>query len=164
MKMLLPVDWYDSNQERELGLLIIRPGVFDEETPRQSFFRFQREMNRRLAGIRHGNSESLEFLALCTMLHPMFYLLVKKIAPAALSEIVGTMGISIIRDAEVFVSPLTDLQSNGFMSLGSTSIPTADGRTAGSVCICGSRSQIRCYDEAISTLEEQLAGLGELMK
>ena len=164
MKMLLPVDWYDSNQERELGLLIIRPGVFDEETPRQSFFRFQREMNRRLAGIRHGNSESLEFLALCTMLHPMFYLLVKKIAPAALSEIVGTMGISIIRDAEVFVSPLTDLQSNGFMSLGSTSIPTADGRTAGSVCICGSRSQIRCYYEAISTLEEQLAGLGELMK
>lgn len=95
------------------------------------------------------------------MLHPMFYLLVKKIAPAALSEIVGTMGISIIRDAEVFVSPLTDLQSNGFMSLGSTSIPTADGRTAGSVCICGSRSQIRCYYEAISTLEEQLAGLGE---
>lgn len=153
-KMLLPIDAGISPEgERELGLLFIRPGAFFSETePLRGFLRFQKEMNRRMNNARNGSGESHEFLSLCTMLHPFFYHLARLLAPSSLDEIVGTMGISIIRDAEMFISPLTDFQKNGFVTLGSVKIPTADGSCAGSLCICGSRAQIRIYLQAVKHL------------
>ncbi len=149
-KMLLPVDAGEVDGDRELGLLFIRPGTFrDDKQPLNSFLRFQKELNRRLYGTRIGRGESHEFMTLTSMLHPFFTQIARYVAHAPINEVVGTMGISIIRDADVFVSPLTDFQVKGFMSIGSVSIPTANGRLAGSVCICGTRSQIRCYIEAI---------------
>lgn len=153
-KMLLPIDAGVSPQgERELGLLFIRPGKFiSDSEPLRGYLRFQKEMNRRMSSARHGTGESHEFLSLCTMLHPFFYHVARYLAPSSLDEIVGTMGISIIRDAEMFISPLTDFQKNGFVTLGSVKIPTENGRTAGSLCICGSRSQIRIYLESVKFL------------
>lgn len=150
-KMLLPVDAGISAQgERELGLLFIRPGFYSsEESPLEEFLNFQKEMNLRMNDIRLGRGESHEFLSLCTMLHPFFYHLASVLAPHDLHEIVGTMGLSVIRDAEMFISPLTDFQSNGFLSLGSVKIRTENGRYAGSLCICGHRRQIRSYLLAI---------------
>ncbi len=161
-KMLLPVDFHNQDGNRQLGLLIMRPALFDQSrTPLASYCRFQTEMNRKLEETRNGYAESSEFLALCSMLHPVFYLLTQKLAPKALEEIVGTMGISIIADAEVFVSPLTDFQIDGFMSLGSALIPTLNGRRAGSVCICGTRDQISLYYEAVRKLIQDLPHLLE---
>lgn len=150
-KMLLPIDAGISPQgERELGLLFIRPGKFiSDSEPLRGYLRFQKEMNRRMSSARRGWGESHEFLSLCTMLHPFFYHVARHVAPASLDEIVGTMGISIIRDAEMFISPLTDFQKNGFITLGSVRIPTENGKFAGSLCICGSRTQIRIYLEAV---------------
>ncbi len=152
-KMLLPVDGGSNNGERELELLFIRPGIYaNPESPLDGFLRFQRELNRRLHGTRSGRSESHEFLELCSMVHPFFYHVANWLVPRSLAEIVGTMGISIIRDAEMFISPLTDFQINGFMSVGSITMPTANGKRAGAVCICGSRPQTRSYLEALSAL------------
>lgn len=146
-KMLLPVDAGMSAQgERELGLLFIRPGFYSSaESPLEEFLHFQKEMNLRMHDIRLGRGESHEFLSLCTMLHPFFYHLASVLAPRDLHEIVGSMGLSVIRDAEMFISPLTDFQSNGFLSLGSVRMRTENGLHAGSLCICGHRRQIRSY-------------------
>lgn len=57
--------------------------------------------------------------------------------PEAMSEFVGSMGISILRDSEIFISPLSDLQINGFMTISNLTQPTEDGKTAGAVCACG---------------------------
>ena len=150
-KMLLPVDAGMSAQgERELGLLFIRPGFYSSEiSPLEEFLNFQKEMNLRMNDIRLGRGESHEFLSLCTMLHPFFYHLARVLAPRDLNEIVGSMGLSIIRDAEMFISPLTDFQSNGFLSLGSVRMRTENGLYAGSLCICGHRRQIRSYLQAV---------------
>ena len=150
-KMLLPIDaGISQSGERELGLLIIRPGIYrSESAPLRGFLRFQKEMNRRMADARHGYGESHEFLSLCTMLHPFFYHVANVLAPFSLNEIVGTMGISIIRDAEMFISPMTDFQKDGFVTLGSVRIPTENGGHAGALCICGSRPQIRNYLAAV---------------
>ncbi len=150
-KMLLPVDAGTSAQgERELGLLFIRPGFYSSEgSPLEEFLNFQKEMNLRMNDIRLGRGESHEFLSLCTMLHPFFYHLASVLAPHDLHEIVGSMGLSIIRDAEMFISPLTDFQSNGFLSLGSVRMRTENGLYAGSLCICGHRRQIRSYLQAV---------------
>lgn len=161
-KMLLPVDFYNSDGSRQLGLLIMRPALYDwNRKPLDAYCRFQTEVNRKLEETRNGYAESSEFLALCSMLHPVFYHLTRKLAPKALGEIVGTMGISIIADAEVFVSPLTDFQIDGFMSLGSALIQTMDGHRAGSVCICGTREQIDLYYDAVRSLIQDLPHLLE---
>ena len=73
----------------------------------------------------------------------------------------GTVGISIIADAEVFVSPQTDIQINGFMALGSALIQTRDNRRAGSVCISGTRDQIAIFHEAVAQFIDGLPHLLE---
>ena len=78
-----------------------------------------------------------------------------------MQEMLGTVGISIIADAEVFISPQTDIQINGFMALGSALIQTGDNRRAGSVCVSGTREQIDFYHEALSRLIRDLPHLLE---
>ena len=151
-KFLVPVDLGMRDGERELGLLVIRPGKFreKEKNPMQAFLNFQREFNRKLNDIREGHGESDEFLQLCTMLHPIFYHAAKFLAPDSLNEILGTIGFSMIRDSEMFVGPFTEFQANGFLSLGNVSIPTVNGKHAGSLCISGDKKRIRFHLEAIS--------------
>lgn len=152
-KMLLPVDSSilgDPTRERELSLAFIRPGKFDTPgDPLKGFLAFQRAFNRMISDIRLGRSESEEFLELCSMAHPVFYHLADWLVPHALREIVGTVGISILRDAEMFISPLSDFQTAGFMAIGSMAVPAEDGRRIGAVSVCGSRTQVRDYYEAV---------------
>ena len=156
-KMLLPVDCQPEEGKRQLGLLIIRPDRFDRGiSPLNDFCAFQAYVNRLLLEIRTGQAETSEMLSLFGMLHPFFYQLTAKIYPYALQEMLGTVGISIISGAEVFVSPQTDIQINGFLALGSALIGTRDNRRAGSVCISGTREQIRLYHEALTQLIRDL--------
>jgi hypothetical protein len=103
---------------------------------------------------RLGKSESYELLELYAMIHPMFYYFTRYFMTKAIGEILGTAGVTILKEAEMFVSPLTDLSLNGFISLGNLMMPTEDGKTAGAVSICGSRSQVREYIKAIYNMAE----------
>lgn len=157
-KVLFPVDndaegTHAVPRERELSLIFIRPIHFlDVARPLEGFLQFQREFNQRLWRTRMGVSESYELLELYSMIHPLFYHIARYMMPAAFHEIVGTVGLSILRDAEMFISPLSDLQVNGFMSLSNMRVPTADGGTAGAISICGSKGQIKHYISAIENL------------
>ena len=156
-KMLLPVDCHTDDWKRQLGLLITRPDRSDRGiSPLDDFCTFQAYVNRLLMEIRTGQAETSEMLSLFGMLHPFFYQFTAKLYPYALQEMLGTVGISIISGAEVFVSPQTDIQINGFLALGSALVETRDKRRAGSVCISGTREQIRMYHEALSQLIRDL--------
>lgn len=155
-KMLFPVDARPrdgSSAERELSLVFIRAGGYlDRNNPLSGFLNFQKEFNQRLWSTRERRSESYELLELYSMIHPLFYQIGHRMFPEAMGEFVGSMGLSILRDAEIFVSPLSDLQVNGFMTVGNLTHPTATGGTAGAVCACGTRDQIRFYYEAMLAL------------
>ncbi|MDD4816709.1 MAG: alpha/beta hydrolase [Victivallaceae bacterium] len=161
-KFLFPVDLTapdDPSQERELSLVFIRPSKYwNEGRPLESFIRFQREFNRMICATRQGRSESYELLELYSMIHPIFYYTARYLMPAASADILGTMGLSILKNAEIFVSPLSDLQLKGFMAIGNLTVPTADGGTAGAVSICANREQIKYYIRAISDLSEKYRG------
>lgn len=161
-KILLPVDCHTADGKRDLGLLVTRPDRFDRGvSPLNDFCLFQSFVNRHLEEIRSGQAETSEMLSLFGMLHPFFYQMTLKHYPYALQEMLGTVGISIISGAEVFVSPQTDIQINGFLALGSALIETRDNRRAGSVSISGTREQIRMYHEALSNLIHDLPHLLE---
>jgi hypothetical protein len=155
-KVVFPVELStDTANERELSLVFIRPGQYiDAANPLQGFINFQKEFNWRTWRTRMGRSESYELLELYSMIHPLFYYIARYIFPKTTGEILGTVGVTIIRNAEMFISPLSDLQENGFMSIGNLAMPTVNGGTSGVVSICGDRKQIKRYIEAINLLAE----------
>jgi hypothetical protein len=157
-KFLFPVDtalMMEYPQERNISLIFIRPSeFFNESDPLLGFLKYQREFNQRLLSTRSGKSESYELLELYSMIHPVFYYFARYYMPKATGEFLGTAGLTILKDAEMFVSPLTDLQFNGFAAIGNLMMPTEDGKTAGSVSICGSRQQLREYIKAFYDLAE----------
>ena len=158
-KFLFPVDMGcnpQRNNDRELGLVFIRPQRFNiPGNPFQGFLAFQAEFNARLSRTQLRLSESYEILELCAVMHPLLYNLTKFLFPKALHDIVGTSGISVLKNAEMFVTPLTELQPNGFIAAGRLNVPCEDGRTAGAVTICGSRRQVRMYMEALRWISEK---------
>ena len=157
-KILFPVDiaaGLKFANERELGLLFIRPAkFFNKKDPLQGFLEYEREFNKLLSRTRSGKSESYEMMELYSMVHPFFYCFAKNFMPRATSEYLGTVGISVMRDAEMFLAPFSDIQSRGFMSVGNLAIPTTDGELAGAVSICGRRREIKAYFEAISSMTQ----------
>ncbi len=145
-KLLLPVDAGARNGDRDLGLLMIRPRQFARRrrnNPLADYCDFQREMNRRMEQARTGAGAVSEFLELCALMHPFFYHAAQRLWPRALNEVLGTAGLTILKDAELFISPMTDFQSGGFIAIGNLAMPTVDGGTAAAVSITGRRTQIR---------------------
>jgi hypothetical protein len=158
-KFLFPVDTAliteQPPQDKNISLIFIRPSkFFNTQDPLEGFLKYQREFNQRLFATRLGKSESYEMLELYAMTHPLFYYIARYLMTKAMGEVVGTAGLTILKDAEMFVSPLTDLQFNGFVAMGNMMMPTEDGKTSGAVSICGSRKQVREYIKAIYHLAD----------
>lgn len=157
-KILFPVDIAKGlkfTNERELGLLFMRPSkYFSKKAPLEGFLKYEKDFNMLLARTRSCKSESYEMMELYSMVHPVFYYFAKNFMPKATSEYLGTVGISVMRDAEMFLAPFSDIQSRGFMSVGNLSIPTVDGELAGAVSICGTRREIKAYIEAINDMTQ----------
>ena len=58
----------------------------------------------------------------------------------------------MLRHAEVFIAPVTDLQIRGFLAFGRMDMPCRGGGTAGCVSICGTREQIQAYLAALDRI------------
>ncbi|MCF7791021.1 MAG: hypothetical protein K9M56_03380 [Victivallales bacterium] len=133
-------------QDRNLGLVFIRPGDYNKGQGRlKDFLEFQRELNSRIYLTKNGKSETNELLDIYAMVHPSVILAVGVLLPRAVKEVVGTAGITVLKNTEIFISPLTDLQVRGFVSIGNMKVETEDGKTAGAVSFCAKRKQVREY-------------------
>ena len=161
VKMLFPVDVEPGQAagegrqrfERELSLVFIRPSDFMTRSEEMGgFLSFQREFNGRLKKTRYRCSETYEMLELLSMIHPLFYYYAKYLMPDAFQDVVGTFGLSVLRHAEVFIAPVTDLQIRGFLAFGRMDMPCRGGGTAGCVSICGTREQIGAYLTALDRI------------
>ena len=161
-KMLFPVDVEPGSApagkppqrfERELSLVFIRPSDYMTHDEKMGgFVAFQREFNRRLKKTRYRCSETYEMIELLSMIHPLFYYYAKHLMPREFHDVVGTFGLSVLRHAEVFIAPVTDLQIRGFLAFGRMDMPCEGGGTAGCVSICGTREQIEAYLTALERI------------
>ena len=166
-KILLPVDAGIHDGDRILNLMMIRPRQFftnGKNNPLEDYCHFQKEMNLRLEQARSGRGAVSEFLELCSMMHPFFYHVARWLWPRALNEVLGSVGVSILKNAEIFIAPKTEFQSCGFIALGNLLVPTADNRTAGAVSVAGSRKQIRHCLDAMRHLPEDLVWMLDLQE
>jgi len=157
-KFIFPVDtslMMDNPKDRSISFIFMLPRkFFNEKDSLEGFLRYQREFNRRVFTTRLGKSESYELFEIYALMHPMFYHMLKYFMPKTLGEFVGTAGLTMLKDAEMFICPLSDLHFDGFIALGNMMMPTEDGKTAGAISICGTRWQIDEYIKGIRLLAE----------
>lgn len=153
LKFVIPVDsssLTDLDLENQLKMMVIRPGNFITSDKKNDFFRFQRFFQQLLFKARLGKCEVGEFMDLVALNHSLFFAVVRRLFPKTLGEVVGTVCLSIIKEAEMFVAPISALQIEGFIAIGSCKIPTTDHRQVAAISVCGNKSQVESYIKALS--------------
>ncbi len=146
-----------TGMERAPSAIFIRPSAFvDLENPMRGFFNFQYEFNRRMNATRARKSESYELIEIYAIVFPWLYTLTRKFMPRAVAEFTGTVGLTMIKDADMFITPLSDIQSDGFFAIGNLLVDTEDGGKAGCVSIRAAKEKIPGYIDAFRCLHGNL--------
>ncbi len=122
----------------------------------RGFFNFQYEFNRRMNATRARKSESYELIEIYAIVFPWLYTLTRKFMPRAVAEFTGTVGLTMIKDADMFITPLSDIQSDGFFAIGNLLVDTEDGGKAGCVSIRAAKEKIPGYIDAFRCLHGNL--------
>ncbi|OGW68952.1 MAG: hypothetical protein A2036_04045 [Omnitrophica bacterium GWA2_50_21] len=152
-KFFFPVDVAgdpETEEERGVGAVFIRPGrYFNAKNPEQGFIAFQNEFNRRLALAQARCGESHEMLELYALTTPLIYGLTRKLAPKALGEFIGTVGVTMIKDSDLFITPMSETHADGFLAFGNFLIPTEGGGAAGAVSVRGKQDEIEGHLDAV---------------
>jgi len=164
LKFAVPIDLRETDQrERTLGFVFIRPCTFfDRDTPDRGFFRFQRAFNGRLRATRNRTGESYKLVE-CYRTSPAWMNgVTAKLMPTALQEFGGTIGLTIIKRADFFVAPYSDLHRDGFIALSNFSIPSTGGKKVCVVSIKGPIKKIHRYKRVLREIMNQSVTEDEL--
>lgn len=154
IKFTVPVDLRATvDRERTLGFVFIRPAVYlDRNKPDRGFFDFQHEFNRQLRGVRKRQSEGYDYLECLALAPPWMYSATAKLMGPALRDFGGTVGITIIKKADFFIAPYSDVHRDGFIAFSSYSLPSEKGGRVGLVSIKGPKEKIQRYLEIIDEI------------
>lgn len=152
-KFLFPVDVEENTataEERATGVVLIRPQkFFNQHHPERGFIAFQKEFNRRLDLAKQRQGESYEMFELYALTNPLFYEFIRNFFPRALEEFVGTVGITMLKDSDFFLTPMSEAHIDGFLAFSNFSVPTEDGGLAGAVSVRGKQKKITEYLKAV---------------
>lgn len=159
LKFAIPIDLRATPQrERTLGLVFIRPSIFfDSRKQNGGYLKFQQEFNRQLRATIRRKSESYALLESYALFPPFMYSLAATIIPGVVGDFVGTIGLTIIKKAEIFIGPFTDIHRDGFIAISNLLTPSADGTRVCAVSVKGTKDKIIKYMETI----REIAGSGQ---
>jgi len=79
-----------------------------------------------------------------------------------MQEFFGTVGLTIIKRADFFIAPCSDIHTEGFIALSNFSIPSEDGRKISAVSIKGPKEKIVKYIEVINDIVNRAVQNDEL--
>ena len=137
--------------ERDVDVVPLRAGDFATGGgPWGGFVEFVREFNRLIAASRERTSPLRIGMQTAGLLPAWAHATVVRSNPAALDDTFGSLCVTIVREAKVFVAPMTDLGlGHGFIAIGSAGLPSADGDRIASVSIKGDAGRIAPYPEIL---------------
>ncbi|HTI38670.1 MAG TPA: hypothetical protein VL484_13985 [Vicinamibacterales bacterium] len=137
--------------DRDVDVVPLRPADYASRGDRWSgFIAFANEFNRLIGLSRARRSPLREGMSTAGLLPAAVHAHVVRSNPPALDETFGSLCITIIRDAKVFVAPMTDLGlGHGFFAIGSTNLPSADGTPVAAVSIKGDAGRISDHHAAL---------------
>ena len=147
VKFSVPVDLRrTAKRERTLGFIFIRPNTyFNRHKPDRGFFAFQQEFNRQLFATRKRHSESYKILESYAVAPPLLFAMTSKFLADPLKDFVGTLGVTIIKKADFFIAPASDVHTDGFIAFSNFELPSEDGKKVCAVSIKGSKKRVQKY-------------------
>jgi hypothetical protein len=147
--------------ERDVDVVSLRPADFGAGDPEWGgFVAFVREFNRLIAAARARTSPVRAGMQTAGLIPAWAHALVVRGNPASLDEAFGTLCVTIIRDARVFVAPMTDLGlGQGFFAIGSARLPSANGACVTSVSIKGDAGRVAHYPGLLQRTIERASRL-----
>jgi hypothetical protein len=130
--------------DRDVDVVPLRPADFaTPDDPWKGIVEFAKEFNRLMALSRTRTSPLRQGMQTAGLLPAWAHAQAVRTNPAALDDTFGSLCITIVRDAKVFVAPMTDLGlGHGFFAIGSAELPSADGRRVAAVSIKGDAGRI----------------------
>lgn len=146
-KFAVAVDVPDHGEfPRAVDLIGIAPGAFR----RNGLTAYVNEFQRLVAGARSRSGATFRAMRGLALLPAGLAGRVMRANPALTEKTFGTMGISILRTAKVFVAPMADGGfDDGFIAIGGLNLPGEGGAPVGSITIKGDAAKIARYPAAI---------------
>jgi hypothetical protein len=159
VKFAVPVDLKaTASRERTLGFVFIRPGMyFDGKKQDGGFLNFQKAFNRQLLNTRKRKSASYELLESYALSAPVIYNFTIRCLHRILCDFVGSVGITIIKEADFFIAPLSDVHTQGFIAISNFLISGEDGSKVCNISIKGPKDKVENY---IKVIKEVAAASG----
>ncbi len=150
-KFLFPVDLPSTRPgERTLGFVNIRPTRFmNSSTYEDGFLAYQHEFDRKLSRARARISGIYKLFELSAILPPVVYWFVQKFMKRLYAIVTGSVVITMIKDADFFVAPFSDMMLDGFIAFGNYSLPTEDKKFVGLVSAKSARDKVTEYLKAV---------------
>ena len=150
-----------SGYERDVDVVSIRPADFaTHDAPWGGFIPFAREFNRQIAAARTRTSPVRAGMQTAGLIPAWAHAAVVRANPASLDDAFGTLCVTIVRDARVFVAPMTDLGlSHGFFAIGSANLRSDAGTPVTSVCVKGDAGRISHYPAILQRVIERSVAL-----
>jgi hypothetical protein len=147
--------------DRDVDVVPLRPADFATgEGPWGGFVEFAAEFNRLIAASRARTSPLRRQMQTAGLLPAWVHAHAVRSNPAALDDTFGSLCVTIIRDAKVFVAPMTDLGlGHGFFGIGSTRLTGADGRQVTAVSIKGDADRVTHYPAILQRVIARCAAL-----
>ena len=148
--------------ERDVDVVSLRPADYRSGPgPWDGFASFAREFNRLIALCRERTSPVRVGMQTAGLLPAWAHSTLVHSNPAALDDTFGTLCITIIRDAQVFIAPMTDLGlRHGFFAIGSAALPAPDGTQVASVSVKGDAGRIAQYPAVLQRAIERASQAG----
>ncbi|MEA3188502.1 MAG: hypothetical protein QOD99_2332 [Chthoniobacter sp.] len=111
---------------------------------------FASEFAKRLARARSRTSRTFRTMKTTALLPAPLARAAMRLNVRARQRTFGTIGISIIKNAEVFLAPIGEFGfERGFIGIGRMDLPAESGGTVGAVSIKGSPELVASYPEAL---------------
>jgi hypothetical protein len=136
-----------SGYERDVDVVSLRAADFATgEGPWGGLVEYAREFNRQIAAARTRTSPVRIGMQTAGLIPAWAHAAVVRANPASLDDAFGTLCVTIVRDARVFIAPMTDLGlTHGFFAIGSARLPSSNGSPVTSVSVKGDAGRIAGY-------------------
>jgi hypothetical protein len=148
--------------ERDVDVVSLRAADYATGPDAWSgFVEYGREFNRLVALARTRTSPVRRGMQTAGLIPAWGHATLVRADPASLDRTFGTLCVTIVRDARVFVAPMTDLGLNhGFFAIGSACLPTASGTPVTCVSIKGEAGRITRHPEILQRAIDRAAAHG----
>jgi hypothetical protein len=150
-----------SRYERDVDVVSLRAADYATgEGPWDGFVAYAREFNRLIAAARARTSPVRIGMQTAGLIPAWAHAAVVHANPASLDDAFGTLCVTIVREARVFVAPMTDLGlGHGFFAIGSARLPSGAGTPVTSVSVKGEAGRIAHYPAILQRVIERAAAL-----